>query len=243
MTVPLGYHDLLEMLPKPGCAICNLLRRDAERFLDALIYEFVTDPPTHKKFRASRGLCNQHSAGLTAIRGAALGVAILQGAALDEVMTVLASVPEDALARSPFARLMGAQGTAAGEALAEQLGPQAPCPACVQLAESQRHFVDTFGGHFHDPHLQTAYAASDGFCLPHVRQVLRAFKRPHDLRQFIAIQRQIWEKLAHELAEFQRKSDAHYGDEVIGAEGTSWQRAVTLLAGAPGALPNPTRLR
>jgi hypothetical protein len=38
---PYSYFDLVEAFGKPGCAVCNLLLRDADRFLDSILYEYV----------------------------------------------------------------------------------------------------------------------------------------------------------------------------------------------------------
>lgn len=61
MVTPVTYFDLIDYFPQPGCAICNLLRRNVDRSLDALLYEYVGDPDSHRVFRQRRGLCNEHS--------------------------------------------------------------------------------------------------------------------------------------------------------------------------------------
>ena len=49
-----------------------------------------------------------------------------------------------------------------------------------------------------------------------------------------AIQTDIWTRLRAELNEFMRKSDFHNVGEVMGAEGSSWRRAVARLGGEHG---------
>jgi len=57
MVTPVSYFDLIDIFSQPGCAICNLLRRNVDRSLEALLYEYVGDPDSHQTFRQRRGLC------------------------------------------------------------------------------------------------------------------------------------------------------------------------------------------
>ncbi len=240
MGFPFAYYDLLDAFAKPGCAVCALLLRDAAQFLDKLLYEFVNDRQMQRAFRASYGLCNPHSWQLTGYRGGALGAAILHAAVLGDIQAKMDRFAPASAALTGISRLFRAD--APGEALARALEPQAACMACERLAVAESDAISTLAQVIHLPDVQSAYQASEGLCLPHFRQLLRQVSSPSDLKAVISFQAAIWSKLEAEIAEFQRKSDAHYGDETIDAdEATSWLRAVGQVAGAKGALPGTRR--
>jgi len=220
---PFSYYDLLEAFARPGCAICNLLLRDAERFLDSLLYEYVTDPDTNRAVRAGRGFCNAHSWQLTQYRGGVLGIAILFDAALDEVITVS---DQTQAARAPLSRLRSN-----GSPLSRALEPTGPCLACEVMAKSEHDYTETLGRYIDDEALETAYGQSEGLCLPHFRQALRETAQQERLA---AIQVGHWRRLKGELEEFIRKNDFNFADEAMGAEGDSWLRTIARMSGERG---------
>ena len=73
MLFPFGYYDLIEAFSQSGCAVCRLVKRDVQRNLNAILYEFVTDGEIYNRFRASRGLCAEHGQMLMGF-GNALGI-------------------------------------------------------------------------------------------------------------------------------------------------------------------------
>jgi len=220
---PLNYYDFLTHFAQPGCLICNLVDRDVRRYLDSLLYEYVNAPVTHEAMRASRGLCAQHNSQLVDYGASVLGIAILEAAILDEVL-MLAASPGGG---SALARLRG--GT--GRALADQLEPDAPCSACEALNKAQQLHIDALAFHIDDADLAAAYRQSNGLCLPHVRLALRAAPGAGHVAALVAIQTAIWAALKGELDEFARKYDINHADEMMGAEGDSWRRALGLIAG------------
>src|SRR2546429_8463381 len=88
MVTPLGYFELIEAFPDSGCAICRLVLRDVDHLLDSLLYEHINDPDIQRRYRASRGLCNEHSWQLVRHKGNSLGIAILYGAVIDELLKI-----------------------------------------------------------------------------------------------------------------------------------------------------------
>src|SRR5262245_113504 len=129
MITPLAYFDLIETLPQPGCAICNLALRDVAHFLDLLLYERVMEPDTHLAFRARRGLCNEHSSQLVQLRGGAVGAAVLYRAAINEVIAIIEQTPVKSTAQSGFGRFLNTNANSDGRALAVRLEPTDPCIA------------------------------------------------------------------------------------------------------------------
>lgn len=234
MGTPLAYYDLVETFPKPGCAICNLLLRDVDQYLDSLLYEYVNDPATHRAFRGARGLCNAHGWQLTRYMGNSLGIAVLYRAAVDEVLKIIERTPIQTNTPSGLANLLGANSEANGLALADSLEPTGQCLACALAAAAEKRYIQTFSQHMANAQLQDAYRASDGLCLPHFRQALRETRNPIHLQQMISIQRDIWGRLKADLEEFESKSSHDRQHEPMGAEGDSWRRAIGRMAGEKG---------
>ncbi len=230
MVTPLSYFELVEAFSGPGCAICSLLLRDVDRFLDSILYEHVTDPDSQRKFRASRGLCNEHSWQLVQHKGNSLGIAVLYGAIIRDVLKALEQAEQPGLARK-----LGIQSVR--RALETELEPSGPCSACRAQADSQRRYVQVLGEYMPDSKLQGAYRGSDGLCLPHFGQALKRI-RSDDLRTFVTIQRDCWSRLQADLEEFEAKNDYRRIREAMGAEGDSWLRAVEHVAGKKGIFGN-----
>jgi hypothetical protein len=234
MVTPVTYFDLIETFSQPGCVVCNLLLRNVDRSLDALLYEYVNDPDTHRAFRSRRGLCNEHSWQLARHTGHALGIAILYEAAVDEVLKAMDQVPLGIDPQSGLGRLLGSAGKPNASSLADRLEPTGACRICELLADSEKQYLHILGDYLGDDRMLEAFRCSDGLCLPHFRQILRRTRNPVDLQQLIAIQTSIWSKLRAELSEYRDKSDYRRISEGMGAEGNSWLRAIGRLAGEKG---------
>jgi hypothetical protein len=233
MVRPSGYFDLIETLPQPGCAVCNLLVRDVEHYLDSFLYEYVNDPASHLAFREGRGLCNKHGWQLRNFTENALGIAILYNAALDEALTLIKQPPGSVMSPTGLARLIGVSAGRGGAALADRLEPTRSCPVCESFRESEERYIQILGEHLDDARVQEAYQNSVGLCLPHFRQALRAIRDAGALEWLITAQREIWGRLKAELEDFIRKNN-QYVAEPIGAERDSWLRAIGRLSGEAG---------
>ena len=220
MTTPFGYFDLLEAFPLPGCAVCRLLDQDVDRYLDRLLYEYPTDPITQQTLRASRGLCHEHGWRLRRYNNA-LSVAVLYDAVVDELMRISLQVPADR-GRS---RRRGA-----GSALADALAPTQPCPACALRDDAEKRYLQILGEYVSEARFGDAFRQSDGLCLPHFRGALEGAHDAESARLLATVQSASWGKLKGELEMFMHKMDAHY-HERMGAEGTSWLRALARVAG------------
>jgi hypothetical protein len=228
MSVSFGYYDLIETFPKSGCAVCNLLIRNVSRLLESILYEYVVDRGTQATFRASRGLCSEHSWQMV-VMGNALGIATLHEVVLDEVMTIIQRETANGTAQKGRGWLRFAE--APYSALAASLEPAKPCLVCTMMNTREAEYVSVLGEHVHDERMRASFRGSEGLCLEHFRQILRHTRDADNARTIVAIQLDIWERLQHELNEFMRKQNAEYADEKIGAEATSWQRVVARLAG------------
>lgn len=229
MNNSMRYFDLVEALDQSGCAVCNLVLRDVDRYLDSLLYEYVNREETHHAFRIGRGLCSLHGMQVAQAKGGALGVAILFNAALDEVQQVGATSSPAQL--SSLARLRGRNSAAL---LADALEPAGSCPVCEHLTRSEASYIAIMAEHIADAQIQSAYRHSSGLCLPHVRMVLRQISNPSRAELFAHLQYEIWRRLRDELELFIRKSNVRANIGPVGEEGDSWRRAITALAGEAG---------
>lgn len=214
------YYDLIEACSQSGCPVCRLLVRDAERFIDSLLYEYVNDVTTQRRFRAARGVCAVHAQMMPTIKGGALGSAILWSAVLDEVQTL----EEAGGAGRGFLR--GRRSS-----LADQLEPEHPCAVCIQNQRAERQYGEVICEHVNQAAFAAALRGSEGVCLPHLRLIVRQCGKPEPVDALLAIQREIWERLQADLQLFIRKSDVNYTGEGFGAESDSWKRAIASLAG------------
>jgi hypothetical protein len=222
---PFGYYDLLEAFAQPGCAVCRLLAHDVDRFLDTLLYEYPVEPAMQNSFRASRGLCHEHSWQLTRYNSV-LAVGILYDAALDEVLRIMDGTPP-AERPAGLARLLSSGGSSA---LADALEPQKPCPACVVRDDAEKRYLQVIGGYMSEARFGGAFRQSEGLCLPHFRGALAAARDVEQARLLTAAQRDIWTRLKGELEQFLHKMDAHY-HQAMGTESTSWLRTLARMAG------------
>jgi hypothetical protein len=227
MSTSPQYYDLIETFHETGCAICHLLQRDATRFIDSLLYEYVTKLQTNDTFRSGRGLCNTHSWQMAEFTGRALGIAMLSNMVVDEIQKVTAkSSPGQS---SGLARLLNKQQTSSS--LADALESTEACPVCDLVSRAEQHYVEVIATHLDDSRFIDAFQDSGGLCLPHVRQTLRQITDPAQSETFMKIQGEKWATLQAELKEFIRKYDINNAREAMGAEGDSWRRAIRYLAG------------
>jgi hypothetical protein len=220
----MNFHSLIETFTTPGCVVCNLVERDVNRFLDSHLYEYVNTPETHADIRASRGLCATHAGNLVEFGASVLGITILHAAVMDELLKTAA---EPNRAASAFGRLRGSSGSS----LANRLEPTGECMACQALERAESQHVTSIAEHISDQRLYDAYAASDGLCLPHFRQVLRVAPDASHTDLLTKLQLPKWRALKAELDMLADKYDVNHADEAVGAEADSWRRALIMVSG------------
>jgi hypothetical protein len=243
------YHGVREALGKQGCPLCRLLARDADRYLDAVLWELVNDLGVRSELNQARGYCPQH--GWMLVRaGAAVGIAILMRDVVQTLLDVLATNPVD---DRPGSKLRGvlrrldsddvpefmrsqdkAQGPKRTLKLVQALSPQAPCPVCARLEPREKDYVRTLVAHLEEPGgLAEAYRDSDGLCLSHFRLALASAPSTGAAQALVAAQQSVWERLHRDLGEFIRKNDQRFRDEPFGEERDAWRRALEAISGPP----------
>ena len=230
-----GYYDLRDALALPGCPMCRVTRQAVEHYLDGLIYEKVNDPGLRSAMREARGFCQRHAWGRVR-HGAALGVAIMLR---DVLHTLQSALSEGRFRQGSMFTLARVQETldtrqprVATSDIVRNLGPQAPCPVCAHELDVEDGLIAAYLENLvGEEGLLDTYIRSDGFCVPHLRQVLA---RTSDEALFATIgeaQQTIWARLEALLSEAIRKSDYRFADEAPGEEGTAWLRAIAATAG------------
>lgn len=219
------YFNLVEALRDTGCPLCRLGDRAAGRLIEGVLYESVTDPDTRARLVAAHGFCPTHSERLVGHHDG-LGSAIIY-------RSILKHLEEELGALAGAGSLLGRLRERWGENPASQLDAHAPCPACAERERATERALSTFSAHHQDPALQKALAGGTGFCLPHLRRAVATLERPA-LAMLLEQQQDRWAALHEELDELIRKYDHRFGDEPMGQEKDSWQRAIRLTAGEPG---------
>ncbi|MHB1355402.1 MAG: DUF6062 family protein [Anaerolineae bacterium] len=230
-----GFYDLRDALALSGCPMCRVTRHAVDLYLDGLIYEKVNDPGIRSALREARGFCQRHAWGLVR-HGAALGVAIIMR---DVIRTLQSTLAEGRFRQGSMFTLARVQETldsrqprVATADIVGNLGPQAPCPLCGHELDVEDGLIAAFLENLvGEEGLLDAYTRSDGFCVPHLRQVLA---RTNDEILFATIaeaQQTIWACLEGSLSEAIRKSDYRFADEAPGEEGTAWLRGIAATAG------------
>lgn len=231
------YHDMVEAFGQPGCPLCRMLTRSADRYLGAVLWEMVLDPELRAELSESRGYCQQHGWMLVRV-GAALGVAILTKSVIGTLLEQLESTslddsPDSVLdgLRQSLSRRHASRTT---EPLVAAVAPQNPCPVCVYVQTLEEHYISTLLEHMDGPgELVEAYHNSDGLCLPHFLKCLADAPSRTAAKVLVDAQKAVWQGLYDELGEFIRKKDYQAKGEPFGAEKDSWLRALEAISGPP----------
>ncbi len=216
------YFELLEAFQAGGCPLCRLGQRASDSYLDALIYEGVTDVRTRAELRDARGPCHRHAWRMAHKRGSVLGTAIIYR----DVVNTLTKALEESAPAAP-GRLFGNRG---GN-LSKRLAATVLCPACRLEEAAEERTAKTLLKHLGREEIGAAYIAAGGLCLPHFQLVL-GHASEEATRTLAGWQATALRKLRDELDELIRKHDHRFARELITeAEGDSWQRAVAAVVG------------
>jgi Family of unknown function (DUF6062) len=217
-----SYFDLIEACSEPGCPVCRASLKLARRYVDSILYEYVNDPGVRDEIRKSRGYCNEHAWWMPDVRGAGLGIAILQRDIVQMVLELTEALPNRRNTRKSAQELL------------KRLQPTAECPVCAHRRTMEDITLDTLLQHIGDEKLATALASSAGLCLPHFSRALELVDGAEALKRLVALQKNTLARLRDDLAEFIRKNDYRFRDEGFGNEGDSWKRAVGIVSGEHG---------
>jgi hypothetical protein len=227
---------LLDALTKPGCAVCRLKADSADRFVESLLWEGVNDPVRRDEIREAQGFCHPHTWSLVRT-GASLGAAIMMRDLLENALASMEASTSRAESGWSLRRTLHAldprePGTGTAR-LAAQLTPQRACPACAWAEEMEGIYLDGLVSNLlTEDGLLAAYRASDGLCLPHLREGLAQRRGSRARAALVNAQREIWRRLVGDLSEFIRKNDYRSQDKQMGEERNAWIRGIAAMAGA-----------
>ncbi len=142
----MSFFDLRDAMAQPGCPVCRLKFDSADRFLESLLWESVNDPAKRHRIRRARGFCYEHAWSLVHA-GASVGVAIIARDVLQSVLETLEDAAFDAVPSFSLRRVQetldSKQPSAATAEVVEQLGSEAPCPACAWADKMEGIYLDT----------------------------------------------------------------------------------------------------
>ena len=166
----INFIELEKACAKPGCPLCTIISERAERFIDGMLFEHVSDRVFRNEYREAGGFCAYHYRKLDTFRDG-LAVAILGRDILEDRIASFSK-------RKPWR-------------------PKGQCPVCVEKARIEHEYLtflieadtqagkpDTVGGS-NDAELRDIFTSGEGFCAPHYAQLLETSKRiPKWLTEF-----------------------------------------------------------
>jgi hypothetical protein len=238
------YYELLDACRRGGCPICTMALDTVARYLDIVIYENVNDPQTRDAVVAARGYCNDHSWQLRTRSGAAFGTALMYRDVLQHVAGAIGRQSPGAY-RDLFATgrndggLLDRLATWTGRADANGKGqgitdPHVACPACRVRERYEQIYLGILLDHLGTEEVTQALQSAGGLCLVHLDRARATTRNMRALERLWKVQRACMQSLLEELSEFIRKHDYRFTGEGMGEEGTSWIRAIEMVAGKPG---------
>lgn len=228
-------HNLLEACRKPGCPVCQLEQNVVERYLDNQFYENVNNPRWRDRLRGSLGFCHAHT-WLAADKrlGDPLGFSIIYRDLVNSVLRRFETGERPARAARGWTALLRQLPEEARTRIAGALAaitPRKHCPVCEHRDESTRNTLTVLLEELKQPEMVTALQASEGLCLPHLRQALEQIRDASVLERLLSIQQEKLESLRAELDEFIRKNDYQFAAEGFGGERDAWLRAMAMVVG------------
>ena len=244
MAFALAINHLVASMKKTGCPICRLYRESSERAIDSFLWENVNDPQVRQGIIASYGFCQDHTRLMVARElfssSVALGTNIIYehlGRLVAGELKTLRPVGSGRPASEWRVRVrawlkrFGLQKLAAGP-----LQPRGLCPVCDAGSNAALNSLHVLCEEVDkaSPDVVSAYQASDGICLDHLRTAveLHSSRFPAALRFLLddTVQR-LTSQSAH-MKEYIRKNNWSYRDEKASeAEDTAWRKTLTFFTG------------
>jgi len=229
----LGNHDLFDAFAHPGCPVCHLSLGAVSHYMNSTNYDALGDPEIRARFEASRGFCNLHAHQW-------LDEAFVLGTA-QMFRDVIRSVERDLREQSFRSHGLGRRMTSllggrngGNASTSPVLQTARPCPACEVLKETESRLTRTLVKGLAEEPFRTAYAGSDGLCLPHLRTALGSASGRDAFDHLKARALATQEALLAHLDESIRKHDYRFQHEPAAEEKGSPERAVAWVAGGRG---------
>lgn len=221
---PYSHHEFLEACTQTGCPVCRLGAQTVRRQLKSLFYEYVNDREMRANLVKSLGFCGEHTRLLLSHKIAdTLGASIiyehLVKVILREFPTPSANMQPKELSRKISAFVSASNGL--GE-----------CPACARRDEAVKYTLSQITSALDNTTLLDALEKSDGFCFPHLSQLLLQTSKPADINFLLTLTKNKLETRQAEMAEVIRKNDHHHHSEGITQdEAIAWKKTMVMLSG------------
>ena len=207
-------YELRLACHKPGCPVCTLIQRAGARYIEGTFNESMLDPRVRQKLVESQGFCFEHTwQSINLKLSDALGQAILYQELVKDAMRTIAN--NDGNENSQ---------------LVNALTPGSTCPACRVEDATLERVIDSMVPALREQDFITEFKQSTGLCIPHLKRIIPKLDGKRSAVVLLH-QNACLEELRGELAEFIRKSDYRFRDEVIGKEGDSYKRAADMISG------------
>ncbi|MDR1106756.1 MAG: DUF6062 family protein [Treponema sp.] len=150
----INYFELQKASALPGCPLCRIISDRAERYIDNLLFEHVSDRGFRKAHRDAGGFCAFHSRKLLSFRDG-LAVAILGRDILEDRIAHFKK-------RKPWR-------------------PAGQCPICAEKDRIEHEYLGFLAGcggaEADEQDLINAFTSSEGLCAPHYGALLSSFKK------------------------------------------------------------------
>ncbi|MDR3191838.1 MAG: DUF6062 family protein [Treponema sp.] len=150
----INFFEMEKACEKPGCPLCRIVARRAERYIDNMLFEHVSDRGFRKAHRLAGGFCDYHSRSLASFRDG-LAVAIMGRDILEDRILSFKK-------RKPWR-------------------PKERCPICLERERIETEylgFLAASGGESgEERELRRAFTASQGLCAPHYGLLLEWYKK------------------------------------------------------------------
>ena len=221
---PFSHHEFLEACTQTGCPVCRIGAQTVRRQLKSLFYEYVNDREMRANLVKSLGFCGEHTRLLLSHKIAdGLGAAIIYE---HLVKVILREFPDPSANMQPkeLSRKISSFVSASDE-LAE-------CLACTRRDETVNYTLSQVASALDSPILLDALETSDGFCFPHLSQLLLRISKPADINFLLTLTKNRLETRKTEMAEVIRKNDHHHHSEgITQEEAIAWKKAMVTLSG------------
>ncbi|MBC7237194.1 MAG: hypothetical protein H5T69_15235, partial [Chloroflexi bacterium] len=187
---------------KPGCPVCRLCQEAEIAYIRTLLYDYVNDGLTRLGFIHSQGWCPRHAWLLQASEQLDWGDGLKTAIIYESVASLVQKNLSAYLTRYPAAatpesyasheqecgewrrglRRLGdvvagwfgkrPPDLASTNRLLARLSARAECPVCEVIAGKESLIVAKLADGVLDARFRAALRASDGLCLPHLREAL-----------------------------------------------------------------------
>jgi uncharacterized protein DUF6062 len=232
----IGYFRFVEACAQTGCPACRSLEQDGRRYLEAFIYEQVTDPDTRRGLHASWGFCNWHTWMLLEVADASSGAAIVYADLIQAFLHRFRRLRDRApsFPQWSLARLFRRRGPT----VVELQRRRNTCPVCAWCAQAEAGYLATLLQFIDDPQFARAYAKSEGICAPHLLAAVELGGSSPGLAHLLDRTVAKWEELRKDVDRFVSKHDYRNRAPFTEAEASSPRRAFEALGGRRGVWGN-----